>query len=89
MKVAFIGNYSLNDLVTADNGNPIVPITVLNFAGSTAGFGIDEDMDGVKRLTYSNKVAGTPYSVTITIQNVPTIVPNVELIGGRPPVIRK
>lgn len=89
MKVAFMGDYSLNDLVVADNGNQIVPVSVLNFAGSTAGFGIDEDMDGVKRLTYNNKVAGSPYTVTIMIQNVPTIVPNVELIGGRPPVIRK
>lgn len=41
MKVAFIGNYTLNDLVVADNGNQIVPVSVLNFAGSTAGFGIN------------------------------------------------
>lgn len=40
MKVAFIGNYTLNDLVVADNGNQIVPVSILNFAGSTAGFGI-------------------------------------------------
>lgn len=86
MKVAFIGNFSLTDFIVADNGNSITPTTVLDFAGTTAGFGIDEDMDGVKRLTYSNKVAGTPYNVTVVIQNVPTVINNVELVGGRPPV---
>jgi len=42
-------------------------------------------MDGVKWLTY-DKVAGTPYSVTVVIQNVPTVINNVEFVGGRPPV---
>lgn len=88
MKVAFVGDYSLSDFITADNGNSITPTSVLNFAGSTAGFGIEEDMDGVKWLTY-DKVAGAPYNVTVVIQNVPTVINNVELVGGRPPVIRR
>jgi len=85
MKVAFVDDYSLSDLIVEDNGNQITPVSVLNFAGSTAGFGIEEDMDGVKWLTY-DKVAGTPYSVTVVIQNVPTVINNVEFVGGRPPV---
>lgn len=88
MKVAFVGNYTLSDLITSDNGNSITPTSVLNFAGSNAGFGIEEDMDGVKWLTY-DKVAGSPYNVTVVIQNVPTVINNVEFVGGRPPVIRR
>jgi len=39
MKVAFVDDYSLSDLIVEDNGNQITPVSVLNFAGSTAGFG--------------------------------------------------
>lgn len=88
-RVAFVGEFTLSAQVVADNGTPIVPVSVLDFAGNTPGFGIAEDMDGVKRLTLEHKVPGSPYAVTVVINNVPTVIGNVEFVGGRPPVIRK
>lgn len=82
MKVAFLGIDIINDVITEDNGNQINSIPVYQYAATTAGWGIDEDVNGTKCPTF-DKPTATMYTITI---NGNVVIPTCELVGGRPPV---
>jgi hypothetical protein len=93
MKVAFIGNNTVaidinNDTMVSDNGMPVAATTVAQFACTTQAWGIEEDMNGHKCLTL-DKGGAIPYYIDVLVNGIPHRYENVELIGGRPPVIRK